>query len=234
MERGRRLVNDGRADGGANGTRRRRWLRGSDGRLRRDEVLPLAARLKEIEERIPPSRIDAVWIFPPLPEREISCEFIVLSCFDGPERRRIITAHVEARPSESDATDFRWVQRMLEHGAAPEGWVSGMPDRLLGRLSDAGVPQVMEIGGEPRRWLEAVHALANGNGGAGNGGAGNGGAGDGNGLVTKGNGHGLKDGSANGTGPRGGVVNGNGGRSEAAAPHVDRSPNVKHNSHVAT
>ena len=167
-------MNDRRANGRVNGNRRRQWIRGPDGRLRRDEILPLTVRLKEIEERVPPSEIDALWIFPPLPDREISCEFIVLSCYDGPERRRIITAHVEARPSDSEASDLRWVQRMLEHGAAPEGWVSGMPDRLLGRLSDAGVPRVVEIGGEPERWLEAVRTLAHGGG---------------NGHVTGGNGH---------------------------------------------
>lgn len=176
-----------RANGNGNGNGRspgpasRAWLwrrRRSNG----DAVLPLDARLREIGDRLPPSQIDEIWIFPPLPDREFASEFIVLSCFEAPGRRRIVTAHVEAESEGSEEVPATWVQRLREHGVAPENWVPGIPDRLLERLSDAGVPRVFEIGGEPGRWTEALGELL-GNGAA-NGAVNGLGNGNGNGAET--------------------------------------------------
>lgn len=128
-------------------------------------VLPLERRLQAIGDRVAVSEIDELWVFPPLPDREMTSEFIVISCYDGPGRRRIVTAHVEIESRDPETAEITCVQHLEEHGAAPEGWVSGIPDRLLQRLSDAGVPEAIEIGGSPERWLEAIRSLT----GSGNG-----------------------------------------------------------------
>jgi hypothetical protein len=136
-----------------------------------DGVLPLELRLHAIADNIPTSLIDELWVFPPLPNRDLACEFLILVCYDGgPQRRRILTAHVDTQRSDPETDDFEWVQRLREHGTAPHDWVAGMPDRLLQRLSEAGVPELIEVGGRSATWEEAVQRFANGNGnGNGNG-----------------------------------------------------------------
>lgn len=153
-------------------------LNGTSRGNRSDRALPLDLRLQAIASRIPTTKIDEVWVFPPLPDREIACEFVVLVCFDGAEeRRRILTAHVDAEFPDPDSDELRWVQRIREQGTAPQRWLSDMPDRLLGRLADAGTPEIIEVGGTPEAWAEVVTRFSsngNGNGHGGDNGTGNG------------------------------------------------------------
>ncbi|UCC74580.1 MAG: hypothetical protein JSV86_08530 [Gemmatimonadota bacterium] len=149
-------------------------LKGVRGPTRPDRALPLDLRLRAIADSIPASSIDELWVFPPLPDRDLACEFVVLVCFDGGEdRRRILTAHVDAQFVDPESDDYEWVQRVREQGTAPQRWVSAIPDRLLQRLADAGVPEVVQVGGSAEAWEEALTRFANGNGsgkGSGNGG----------------------------------------------------------------
>lgn len=140
-----------------NGSRRRMVLRGKSGQSRPDRALPMHLRLRAIGDKLPTSSIDELWVFPPLPDREIACEFIVLVCFDGgDDRRRILTSHVDAHFNDPEADQVEWVQRVREHGAAPVRWLAQMPERLLQRLADAGIPEVVEVGGRTQAWEEAI------------------------------------------------------------------------------
>ena len=135
------------------------------GPSRTDRGLPLDLRLRAIADNVPTSSIDQLWVFPPLPNREIACEFLVLVCYDGgPDRRRILTSHVDAQFSDPEGDELEWVQRVREHGAAPQRWVADIPDRLLQRLADAGVPEVIDVGGRPDVWAAAIARFANGSG----------------------------------------------------------------------
>ncbi|NIR42911.1 MAG: hypothetical protein GWN51_02175, partial [Gemmatimonadetes bacterium] len=49
------------------------------------------------------------------------------------ERRRILTAQVDAEFTDPEGDELRWVQRVREQGTAPRRWLSDIPDRLLGR-----------------------------------------------------------------------------------------------------
>ncbi|UCF20354.1 MAG: hypothetical protein JSU87_02805 [Gemmatimonadota bacterium] len=150
-------------DGRANGSRRRMLQKGVNGSSNADRALPLDLRLRAIAENVPASSVEEVWVFPPLPDRSIASEFIVLVCYNGgDDRRRILTCHVDAQLGESEGDELRWVQRVREQGTAPHSWVTGMPDRLLKRLSDAGVPEIVEIGGRSQAWEEAVARFAGG------------------------------------------------------------------------
>ncbi len=71
---------------------------------------------------------------------------------------------MDARRPNPEVDEFEWVQRLREHGTAPQSWVTGMPDRLLQRLSEAGVPEVIEVGGHQEAWREAIARFANGHG----------------------------------------------------------------------
>jgi len=159
-------------------------VNGMTGAAKPDRVLPLGLRLQAIADSVPTSLIDELWVFPPLPNRELACEFLVLICYDGgPERRRILTSHVDAYREDPDSEDFQWVQKLREHGTAPHDWVTGVPDRLLARLSEAGTPEVIEVGGLAEAWEQAVLRFANGNSNGNGNGNGNG---SGNGQSVKG------------------------------------------------
>ncbi len=140
-------------------------LKGVRGSSRPDRAIPLDRRLRAIADNIPASSIDELWVFPPLPNRELACEFIVLVCYDGgEERRRILTSHVDAQFTDPESGEFEWVQRVREQGTAPQHWVAAIPDRLLKRLAEAGVPEVVEVGGSVEAWGKAVERFAGGNG----------------------------------------------------------------------
>ncbi|KPK78994.1 MAG: hypothetical protein AMS25_14105 [Gemmatimonas sp. SM23_52] len=118
------------------------------GPSRTDRGLPLDLRLRAIADNVPTSSIDQLWVFPPLPNREIACEFLVLVCYDGgPDRRRILTSHVDAQFSDPEGDELEWVQRVREHGAAPPGsrrsstWVGA---RRCGQKRSRASPTAVE------------------------------------------------------------------------------------------
>lgn len=132
---------------------------------RSDRVLPLNLRLQAIADNIPTAIIDELWVFPPLPDRDSACEFLVLVCYNGgDDRRRIVTVQVDAQRSEGGGEELEWVQRLREHGTAPHQWVAGMPERLLQRLSEAGIPEVIEVAGRDEVWAGTIERFSDGNG----------------------------------------------------------------------
>ena len=146
-------------------------LSGMNGSSSPEHALPLEHRLRALGENVSASSIDELWVFPPLPNRDVACEFLVLICFDGQDRRRILTAHVDAERADPESDEFEWVQRIKEHGAVPRPWISEIPDRMLRRLAESGVPEIVEVGGSAEAWEAAIARFANGNGssnGAGN------------------------------------------------------------------
>ncbi len=130
------------------------------GSTRPERVLSLDLRLRAIGDEVSASSIDELWVFPPLPDRDTACEFLVLICYDGEDRRRVLTAHVDAQRSDPESDEFEWVQRLREHGAVPEGWVSAIPDRLLKRLAEAGIPEIIEVAGSAEAWDAAIARFA--------------------------------------------------------------------------
>jgi hypothetical protein len=160
-----RRVNGSRKKDRRHDSKHRRLVNGVTGSTKPSRLLSLDLRLRAIAAKVPTTLIDELWVFPPLPNRELACEFLVLVCYDGgADRRRILTAHVDAQRSDPESDDLEWVQRLREHGTAPHAWVAHMPDRLLKRLSEAGVPEVIEVGGHSDAWDEAVSRFENGNG----------------------------------------------------------------------
>ncbi len=149
---------------GLNGNSRRKLLQGVDARRPPERDLPLEARLRAIADELSPTSIDELWVFPPLPSRDAGSEFILVTSFDGPERRRVLTAHVEPEFKDETSDEFTWVQRLRELGAVPQNWLESLPDGLLRRLAEAGIPQVLEIGGQLEAWEEAVTSIASANG----------------------------------------------------------------------
>ncbi len=153
-----------------NANNRRRLLQGVDARRAPEQDLSLQARLEALAERVHPSNIDELWVFPPLPNRETASEFILVTGFEAGSdgHRHVITAHVEAEFVDEEGTEFCWVQRIEEVGPVPCEWLRSLPDSLLGRLAEAGVPEVVEIGGKLEAW-EAVVSRFGGKVEAGNG-----------------------------------------------------------------
>jgi hypothetical protein len=115
----------------------------------------LLAALAELSDRIPPQRIDQVWIFPSRPAGPAESSLAVLSLFcpDDPRRRHILTLHTtlvleRGRPRRTD--------ELVEQGSAPADRVDRLIGGVLQRLKDEReVLRSERIQGDPAAW----HAL---------------------------------------------------------------------------
>lgn len=139
-------------------------MRKPDRRLR--PTLDLGGRLKAAGDELGASAVDEVWIFPPLPNQEPPTEFVMLSCFDGaPERRRVVVARLTLEPLDEEGDEVRWVQKLEEHGTAPQDVIPRLAERLLRRAGDSNAPLVAEIRGAPERWSDFLGHVTNGTNG---------------------------------------------------------------------
>jgi hypothetical protein len=127
-----------------------------------DETLPQAplfALLRAIEREVTLVRIDRVWIFPPrrLEAGETAVVVVAALLDDEPERRGVYAAHYTATP---DAVEPRLA--LDEFGTAPADRVGRVVEDVLERIKDgtAAAPRSARIEGDPARWHELLHALA--------------------------------------------------------------------------
>lgn len=119
----------------------------------------LAAALAAAGERLPPERVDQVWLFPARQTGEKETGLAVLAAFPedgGPAERRVVwTLRYEAeqlKGGKSRRTDV-----LLEQAVAPAGRVERVIEGVLRRLgSEAETPELRSIGGDPARWAELL------------------------------------------------------------------------------
>ncbi|MBV9773611.1 MAG: hypothetical protein JO040_06650 [Gemmatimonadetes bacterium] len=119
----------------------------------------LAAALAAVGDRLPPERIDQVWLFPARQTGDRETGLAVLAAFpdDGgsPERRAVWTLGYEAEQLKGGKS--RRVDALLEQAVAPAGRVERVIEGVLRRLgSDTEVPELRSIGGDPSRWAELL------------------------------------------------------------------------------
>lgn len=120
---------------------------------------PLFALLTTIERQVTVERIDRVWIFPPRRLEAGETAVVVVSAFPilDPDRRTVYAAHYTA---PADAADPRLA--LQEFGTAPTERVGRIVEDVVGRLKDevTAAPTAARIEGDPARWLELRHRLA--------------------------------------------------------------------------
>ncbi len=119
------------------------------------ETGPLAAHLGDLAGHIAVESIDQLWIFP---TRRVAGAFstvIVASTYDsdGPDRRRIFTAHYTVRVDRRGRLSTH--ASILEHGAAPADRLARLIEGVLRRLDEellADPPREVRIEGSAEAW----------------------------------------------------------------------------------
>ena len=123
----------------------------------------LASALAAVVDRIPPERIDQVWIFPtrPLGEKESGLAVLTLLPAEGEptDRRGVWTLHYEAERLKGGQT--RRTDELTEQATVLEGILGRIVDGVVRRLGGEGdAPDVREVGGNLQRWADLLTELA--------------------------------------------------------------------------
>jgi hypothetical protein len=141
----------------------------------------VATRLRDLGERIAPTEISDVWVFPPLSHLEGSMEFLLFTRFLPDEMRHLCGAEFttgngnssgngqgsngsgngngngngsgngDGAPAQTDR-----VRRITEYGAVPSHRVSRVVAGFRERLGDHREPFHFEIGGSADSWGQLI------------------------------------------------------------------------------
>jgi hypothetical protein len=123
---------------------------------------PLAAALAAFAAaRVPPERIDRVWIFPPRAVGEGESALAVVAAYedDGGEQRRIYTVRAErSAPVRGRAAR---TDHVAEQGSAPLARLPRVMAGVVRRLgTEDAAPAEAEIDGDPARWAALLAGAA--------------------------------------------------------------------------
>ncbi|HEX2093690.1 MAG TPA: hypothetical protein VHG28_14900 [Longimicrobiaceae bacterium] len=120
----------------------------------------LAAALGAAAERIPPERIDLVWVFPARQAGDRETGLAVLAVYperDGgsPDRRGVWTLRYEAVGGKGGK--IRRVDSLVEQAVVPAERVERVIEGVLRRLgTETEVPRMHGVEGERGRWAELL------------------------------------------------------------------------------
>ena len=122
----------------------------------------LAAALGAIADRLPPERVDAVWLFPARQLGAKESGVAVLSSFpegDGAGRTRTIhTLHYLSDP-QPKGPPVR-TDELAEVGTVPLDRIDRIIEGVLHRLDVPETPDVRETGGDSHAWSALLAELA--------------------------------------------------------------------------
>ena len=118
----------------------------------------LAAALAAAAERIPPERVDAVWLFPARQLGARESGVAVLSVFaEGDDARRTRTIHTVHYVAEPQAGGkVARTDAVEEQGTVPLDRVERIIEGVLRRLDVPETPDVRDTGGDAARWAELL------------------------------------------------------------------------------
>jgi len=115
----------------------------------------LLMALVHLEEKVPPSRVDRLWIFPPLARGRRESGLIAASCYAEEDRRLLVTLAYRAEETGKGIT-FEPV--LQEEGEAPADRIPRVIEGVVRRAGGSPVePRCVRIGGDPealRAWVE--------------------------------------------------------------------------------
>jgi hypothetical protein len=126
----------------------------------RDAGVPgaLGEALRELSERVPPSRLDRLWLFPPLARGRSESGVIAASCFVEGDRRLLVTLAYRAEETGSGVS-FKPV--FQEEGEAPEDRLPRIMDGVVRRSEEAREPpRAVSIAGDPGAFAGLIEELA--------------------------------------------------------------------------
>jgi hypothetical protein len=120
----------------------------------------LAAALVAAAERVPPERIDQVWVFPARSRGPRESGLAVVALFEtGPEdpRRTLFTVAYEA---EAVRGSVQRVDQVLEEGTVPRDRLDRLVDGIVRRLGGGmETPEIREVAGAPEPWSALLGEL---------------------------------------------------------------------------
>jgi hypothetical protein len=122
----------------------------------------LAAALGAIAGRLPPERVDAVWLFPARQLGVRESGVAVLSAFvEGDAERRTRTIHTLHYVSDPQPKGPpRRTDELAEVGTVPLDRIDRIIEGVLHRLDVPETPDVRETGGDPHAWTALLAELA--------------------------------------------------------------------------
>ncbi len=109
------------------------------------EALPRT--LQAVGERLGPTALDRLWVFPPLVRARREWGLVAAGCFESRDLRRLVTASYSA---ERTGKGLFLDVRLLDEGLAPPDRLPRVMAGVVRRTPEpVGHPRVVEIGGEP-------------------------------------------------------------------------------------
>jgi hypothetical protein len=126
----------------------------------RDVGVPgaLAEAVRQLGERVPPSSLDRLWLFPPLTRGRSESGVVAGSCFAEGNRRLLVTLSYRADETGTGVS-FRPV--FQEEGEAPEDRLPKIMDGVVQRAEEAREPpRAVHIGGDAEAFAGLVAELA--------------------------------------------------------------------------
>jgi len=116
----------------------------------------LLRALVHLEEKVPLSRVDRLWIFPPMARGRRESGLIAASCYAENDRRLLVTLAWRAEESGKGIT---FAPVFQEEGEAPEDRIPRVIAGVIRRAGGSPVePRCVRIGGDPealRAWVES-------------------------------------------------------------------------------
>jgi hypothetical protein len=126
----------------------------------RDAGVPgaLSQAVRELGERIPPSQLDRLWLFPPRTRGRSESGVVAGSCYVEGDRRLLVTLAYRAEESGTGVS-FRPV--FQEEGEAPEDRLPKIMDGVVQRSEEAREPaRMVWIAGDPAAFADLIAELA--------------------------------------------------------------------------
>jgi hypothetical protein len=108
----------------------------------------VAEALRQLSSRLPPERLDRVWIFPPLANGRNESGVVAAGCFAGDDRRVLVTLSYRAEETGRGVT-FR--VRVREEGEAPRNLLPRVMEGAVARSGiGLGAPRSTILNGDAR------------------------------------------------------------------------------------
>jgi hypothetical protein len=124
----------------------------------RDPGVPgaLGEALRRLTDRMPPERVDRLWIFPPIRKGRRESGLLAASCFAGSDRRLLVTLAYRA---EETGSGIAFDASFQEEGEAPDDRLPRVIEGVIQRSGEQlGEPRSVDLGGVP----EALEDLLSG------------------------------------------------------------------------
>jgi len=118
----------------------------------------LAEALRQLGEKISPSRLDRLWLFSPLCRGRSERGVIAASCYVDGDRRLVVTLAYRA---EETGAGVSFSPVFQEEGEAPEDRLPRIMDGVVRRSVEAqGPPRMVSIAGDSEALVSLIEELA--------------------------------------------------------------------------